>query len=96
MMSIEEAELPEKTREEILASLEWLGELKEQIPSLDTTILLSVREELQNAYELYLKAFGDLVHDETLADPGLRLKQALIQRVNVLIENVDRELSARA
>jgi hypothetical protein len=96
VMSMEEAELPVKTREEILESLDWLRELQEQIPSLDTTILLSVKEELQNAFELYVKAFGDLVHEGHVTDPGLKLKQALVTRVDVLIRNVDRELSARA
>ncbi|MFW9965359.1 MAG: hypothetical protein ACFFCX_17435, partial [Candidatus Sifarchaeia archaeon] len=96
VMSMEEAELPAKLREGILASLDWLRELQEQIPSLDTTILLSVKEELKNAYDLYAKAFGDVVYDEYLTDPGLRLKQALVKRVNVLIKVVDRELNRRA
>ncbi|MHA3965094.1 MAG: RHS repeat domain-containing protein, partial [Candidatus Thorarchaeota archaeon SMTZ1-45] len=96
VMSMEEAELPVKVREEIIASLEWLRELQEQIPTLDTTILLSVKDELNNAYDLYTKAFGDIAYDEYLSDPGLRLKQALVKRVDVLIKVVDRELNRRA
>jgi hypothetical protein len=96
VMSMEEADLPVKVREEILESLDWLRELQEQIPSLDTTILLSVKEELQNAHDLYAKAFGHLIHEEYLTDPGLRLKQALVKRVDVLIRIVDRELTVRA
>jgi hypothetical protein len=96
VMSIEEADLPVKVREEILASLDWLRDLQEQIPSLDTAILLSVKEELGNAHDLYTKAFGDFMNEEYLTDPGLRLKHALITRVDVLIRIVDRELNLRA
>ena len=96
VMSMEEAELPVKVREEILASLDWLRELQEQIPAMDTKVLLSVKEELRNAYDLYVKAFGEIILEEDLTDPGLKLKQALVKRIEVLIKIVDRELNARA
>ena len=96
VISMEEAELPVKVREEILASLDWLRELQGQIPALDSTVLRSVREELQNAYKLYATAFGDIVLEEDLTDPGLKLKQALVRRVDTLIKIVDRELVSRA
>ena len=96
VLSIDEAELPQKIRNEILASLEWLRDLQGQIPSLDASILLSVKEELQNAHDMYIKAFGDILHEEGLADAGLKLKQALVKRVDVLIQIVERELKARA
>ena len=95
VMSIEEAELPVKVREEILASLDWLRELQIQIPSLDTPILLSVKGELENTYELYIKAFGDAILEGDLTDSGLKLKQALVKRVDLLIKLVNRELNLR-
>jgi hypothetical protein len=55
-----------------------------------------VREELQNAHDLYVKAFNGAAVDEYLPDPGLRLKQALVKRIDALIVNVDKELNARA
>ena len=96
VMSIEEAEIPVQMREEILTSLDWLKELQGQIPTLDTTVLFSVRAELQNAHELYARAFGDIMEEDSLTDPGLRLKQTLVERVNILISAVEKELNARA
>jgi hypothetical protein len=96
IMSMEEAEIPLKMREEILASLDWLRELQSQVPTLDTPLLLSVKEELQNAHNLYAKAFGEVAIDEYTPDPGLRLKQTLVKRIDFVIETVDRELNARA
>ncbi len=95
-MSVEELTLPLRTREEILASYAWLKDLQEWIPKMDVSLLMTAKEELSTAHELYSKSFRA---DEIMASmdsAGARLEKVFLERIELVISQVGHEIESKS
>jgi len=95
LMSVDTVTLPLRTREEILASTEWLKAIPKRIPEMDDILLMIVKKELRTTHELYdrvLKAGEIAPADQAEA----KLRIALMDRIELVIRQVDYEIESRS
>jgi hypothetical protein len=94
--SIDEAKLETRLRQEIVASLEWLKKLQNQIPTMKKATLETIREELTDAHEMYLGIFGKDLIEKSTDQSGLELKQALLLQIEITIGWVERAIAGKS
>ena len=94
LLSIDEAKVPSRMHKDMLASLDWLRNLRNQIPTMNKATLEALRDELSNTHEMYCKAFGKDLLIKATSHPGLQLKQALLLHIEITLGLVERALTA--
>ncbi|MFX1417049.1 MAG: hypothetical protein ACFFC0_09560, partial [Promethearchaeota archaeon] len=95
VLSIEEIELPAQTSKELTESLDWLEEVYDRIPLMDTESLHSLQQELSNTLSLLNQAIARDALSGTIDDSLSHLKQALIIRVRLVLKTVTKEIESR-
>jgi len=96
VLSVEETELPARTREEIVETLNRLEEVYPLIPTMDKERLVSLEHELRNSMALLKQA---IKRDALLAAPGgslSKLKRALLIRLRLVLETAAKEIASRS
>ncbi len=96
VFSLDEAKLPARMHKEILGSLEWLRQLRQQIPTMDIATLRTIQEELTETHEMYCKAFGKDLIEKVSDQSGVQLKQALLLQIEISIGEVERQISIKS
>ena len=91
--SIDEVKLETRLRKEIVASLEWLKRLQNQIPTMKKATLETIRQELTDAHEMYLGVFGKDLIEKSTDKSGLELKQALLLQIEITIGWVEKAIA---
>ena len=94
-LPIGEAKLPSRINKEILASLEWLRNLRYQIPAMDNLMLEALKDELTDIHEMYCEAFSKDLIEKVTHHSGSRLRQARLLHIEIAIGLVERELAAK-
>lgn len=91
--SIDETKVESRLRKEIVASLEWLKRLQNQIPTMKKATLETIRQELTDAHEMYLGVFGKDLIEKSTDKSGLELKQALLLQIEITIGWVEKAIA---
>jgi hypothetical protein len=96
VFSLDEAKLPARMHKEILGSLEWLRQLRQQIPTMDIATLQTIQGELTETHEMYCKAFGKDLIEKVSDQSGVQLKQALLLQIEISIGEVERQIAIKS
>jgi hypothetical protein len=96
VLAIEEVRLPARTREEIVESLHWLGEVFDQIPAMDQERLVSLEREMGNALFLLSRAIDRDALLHSPEDSLSNLKLALLIRARLVHKTVAQEIASRS
>jgi len=92
LLSLEEVGISSTMREQMVSQLEWLREVSEEIPFTGTDVLQVLNEELIKAKQMYTRAF----EMEAPTEPaGRRLKEMLLERVDEVLDAIEKELVRR-
>ncbi|MFX1605867.1 MAG: hypothetical protein ACFFDD_08155 [Promethearchaeota archaeon] len=92
LLSIEEVGISATMREQMVTQLEWLRDLSEEISFTGTDVLRVLNEELIKARHMYTRAF----EMESPTEPaGRRLKEMLLERIDTVLEAIEKELERR-
>ena len=92
LLSLEEVGISSTMQEQIITQLEWLRDLSEDIPYTGTAVLSVLNEELTKAKQMYIRAF----ELEPPTEPaGKRLKEMLLERIDSVLNAIDREMEHR-
>ena len=94
--SIDETKVEARLRKEIVASLEWLKKLQNQIPAMKKATLETIRQQLTDAHEMYLGVFGKDLIEKSTDKSGLELKQALLLQIEITIGWVERAIAGKS
>ncbi|MFX1482949.1 MAG: hypothetical protein ACFFCP_07150 [Promethearchaeota archaeon] len=92
LLSLEEVGISTAMREQIIAQLEWLRDLSEEIPFTGTSVLAVLKEELTKAQQMYVRAFE---LDPPTEPAGMRLKEMLLERIASVLHSIEQEMERR-
>ncbi|MFW9975982.1 MAG: hypothetical protein ACFFDQ_11995, partial [Candidatus Thorarchaeota archaeon] len=92
LLSLEEVGISATMREQMVTQLEWLRNVSDEIQFTGTDVLRVLNEELIKAKQMYTRAF----ELESPTEPaGQRLKEMLLERIDTVLEAIEKELERR-